>query len=120
MTLNINSSCFFFFLYIKRVYEVNLAIDRDIEEEYILWLEAHIPEVLIVDGFKHAVIYSREASDDPSVDRAFYTVQYSVESREALEAYFRFLFIILFCIPLVLFYFFPSYLIVFDIFIHSP
>ena len=66
------------------IYEVNLAVDRDVAPAYAAWLGPHIDEVLAVPGFVSAEWWAVE-DDAPSVR---WCVQYRVESRAALAAYF--------------------------------
>ena len=67
------------------IYEVNLVIQADIQQAYLSWLKAHIPEVLALDGFMGARCYEVE-TEGPELAL---TVHYSVETREHLETYFE-------------------------------
>lgn len=69
------------------IYEVNLTVDVDVAAAYAAWLAPHIAEVLAVPGFQTARWFEVEP-DDPSDGRRQWVVQYRVESREALQAYF--------------------------------
>jgi hypothetical protein len=66
------------------VYEVTLSIDREIVDEFDIWLEQHIREMLELPGFVSAETYEADA-DSP--DRVGRVVQYLLESEQALEAY---------------------------------
>jgi hypothetical protein len=66
------------------VYEVTLSIDRDIADEFDLWLEQHVREMLELPGFVSAETFRVDAE---SPDRAGRTVHYLMESEQALEAY---------------------------------
>lgn len=70
------------------VYEVNLAVDAEIAAAYRAWLEPHIAEVLAVPGFLSAEWWDVEDSDRQPGNRVRWCVQYRVDSREALHAYF--------------------------------
>ena len=78
------------------VYEVNLAVDADVADAYAAWLGPHIGEVLAVPGFVSAEWWVVEDAPPPSdadpgpaaPPRVRWSVQYRVESRGALRAYF--------------------------------
>ena len=77
------------------VYEVNLAVDADVADAYAAWLGPHIDEVLAVPGFVSAEWWDVEATPPPddatgsaAPPRVRWSVQYRVESREALQTYF--------------------------------
>lgn len=81
------------------IYEVNLAVDRGIEAEYLAWLREHVAEMLSLDGFDQGRTYRRHPSDDDGSSgtgegssgdgRVLFTVHYRVRSLDHLEAYFR-------------------------------
>ena len=68
------------------VYEVNLAVDLDVADDYAAWLGPHIDELLALDGFEGAewFVVEQEANDW----RVHWCIQYRVRDREALQAYF--------------------------------
>ncbi|HEX5765407.1 MAG TPA: DUF4286 family protein, partial [Woeseiaceae bacterium] len=68
----------------RPVYEVTLSIDRAVLDEFDAWLEQHIREMLELPGFISAETFETEAN---SPDRAGRSVQYLLESDDALEAY---------------------------------
>ena len=77
------------------VYEVNLAVDADVADDYAAWLGPHIDEVLAVPGFVSAEWWTVEGatsgegdSGEAAPPRVRWSVQYRVESREALQTYF--------------------------------
>ena len=78
------------------LYEVNLAVDREIADGYAAWLGPHIQEVLAVDGFTGAEWWEVEAEGaapeasgaGTSDGRAQWCVQYRLRDRAALQAYF--------------------------------
>ena len=69
------------------IYEVNLTVNSDVANEYRTWLQAHIEELLEIDGFHAAKLYQRD-SDEAGGDGECWTVHYFLESREALNNYF--------------------------------
>jgi hypothetical protein len=66
------------------VYEVTLSIDRDIVDEFDVWLERHVREMLELPGFVSADTFHVDAA---SPARAGRIVHYLMESEQALEAY---------------------------------
>ncbi|WP_058535343.1 DUF4286 family protein [Legionella saoudiensis] len=68
------------------IYEVNLAIDRDIYSQFQLWLKEHAKEMLQFPGFIKASILKPENESDS--DKEKLTVQYQLENRESLNVYF--------------------------------
>lgn len=68
------------------IYEVNLAVDPEVAGAYAAWLGPHIEEVLAVPGFVSAEWWDVEAVPG---GRVRWCVQYRVERREALQAYFE-------------------------------
>ncbi len=71
------------------VYEVNLSVDRDIEQEFLSWLGGHVERVLRFPGFMGARIYRRDPRDEgaPDEQRFHLTVHYELPDRAAYEAY---------------------------------
>ena len=67
-------------------YEVALTPDPEILREFDLWLEGHVAEMLRLPGFDSASIH---AAEDPATGRPERVVRYRLDSREALERYFR-------------------------------
>lgn len=54
-------------------------------------LKPHIKEIVAIDGFQKASLWRRKAQDEDAADdgRVWYTVHYYVESRDALQTYYR-------------------------------
>ena len=71
------------------VYEVNLAVDREIEADYRSWLDDHVRRILALPGFTGARLFRRDPSDEgrPDEGRVHLTVQYALADRAALAAY---------------------------------
>lgn len=67
------------------VYEVRAAVDPAIAAEYRAWLDAHIREILAIEGFTEAELLSEDSADGNTV----WIVRYHLDSREALETYLR-------------------------------
>ncbi|MEJ2521367.1 MAG: DUF4286 family protein [Gammaproteobacteria bacterium] len=67
-------------------YEVALAADPEIQQEFGLWLEGHVADMLALPGFESATIHR---AVDPATDRLEQVVRYRLSSRDALEDYLR-------------------------------
>lgn len=67
------------------VYEVRIAIDPAVREEYRAWLDGHVREILALPGFERAELYAEETDGGEPV----YVVRYHLASRAALEDYLR-------------------------------
>ncbi|HJU07918.1 MAG TPA: DUF4286 family protein [Rhodanobacteraceae bacterium] len=70
------------------VYVVDLAVDAAIAPEYLLWLRAHVREMLALPGFEGAHIFER-LEPPPTTDGKAYSVHYRLRDREAFESYLR-------------------------------
>ena len=68
------------------IYEVNLAIDKDIYSQFEIWLKKHAREMLQFPGFIHANILKPE--NEAVFNKEQLTVQYQLQNREALDSYF--------------------------------
>ena len=73
-------------------YNVTLTVDPKIENEWRnFMLEVHLPDVVRQPGFKSVTMQKVEllppAAAPTTADRPSYVMSYTVESREALEAY---------------------------------
>jgi quinol monooxygenase YgiN len=67
------------------IYEVNLDVERDIEDEFARWLGKHVAEMIALPGFVDAELTREEREAD---QQAAFSVRYRLESRTALERYF--------------------------------
>lgn len=65
------------------LYEVNLAVDRAIAEDYAAWLGPHIAGLLALDGFLSAEWFEADSDDE----RVHWCVQYRLRDRAALDTY---------------------------------
>ena len=74
------------------VYEVNLALDGAIADEYRDWLAAHVAQILRLPGFVDARILDVIESDVEPLARAgdiALCVHYTLRDQAALDAYLR-------------------------------
>lgn len=70
------------------VYEVDLAVDAAIADDYRAWLMAHVRELLALPGFVSARVF--EVRDPvPEGGRAGLCVQYVLRDAAALQGYLR-------------------------------
>jgi Domain of unknown function (DUF4286) len=67
------------------LYEVRIAVDRDIAVDYRSWLELHIQEILTLPGFEFAELLREEGS----TEREIFVTHYWLRDRDALEGYLR-------------------------------
>jgi quinol monooxygenase YgiN len=70
------------------VYEVNLFVRREIEAEYRAWLDAHVREIVALDGFHGAEVFERLEPGAADGELALCT-QYRLRDAAALAAYLR-------------------------------
>ena len=70
------------------VYEVNLAVQPAVVDEFRAWLHRHVDEMLDIDGFVGADI--REQTEPRHPEAAVtWSVRYYLESDAALDVYLR-------------------------------
>lgn len=70
------------------VYEVNLDLDADIADAYLVWLDEHIETMCALPGFVGASVYEVvEPPADPGRQRL--SVHYTLDDQAALDAYLR-------------------------------
>ena len=68
-------------------YELTIEVDPASEREWLDWYRrVHVFDVLKQPGFRRATFYRVETNTD---EWAKYVVSYEVESRQALETYFK-------------------------------
>ncbi len=67
------------------LYEVRITIDQSLTDEYRVWLDAHMHEIVALPGFEFAEML-REPAD---AGRAVFVCHYWLEGRDALEHYLR-------------------------------
>ena len=74
------------------IYEVNLAIDPVIAEDFARWLVPHIEEILALPGFETARCYTRDSPYEDDIEapaRVRWTVHYHLSHQAALDDYLR-------------------------------
>lgn len=69
------------------IYNVTINIDETLEEEWLIWIEKHIAEVLETGKFSAAKLTEVLAETDSG---RTYSVQYSANSRKELDEYYQF------------------------------
>lgn len=69
------------------IYEVNVFVQRDIEDSYRAWLAGHIKEILALPGFLGA--QSFDVQQDEISDSVAICVQYGLQSQAALNDYLQ-------------------------------
>jgi quinol monooxygenase YgiN len=67
------------------VYEVRVAVDPAIRDDYRAWIDGHVREILALPGFERAELYVEDADGGEPV----FVVRYHLVSRAALEDYLR-------------------------------
>lgn len=68
------------------VYQVNISIDREVEEDWVKWMKAdHIPDVMKTGFFETYQIRKAIATDEKYITR--YAIEYACRSLENYEAY---------------------------------
>jgi len=70
------------------IYEVNLAVDREIAVEYRSWLATHVQEMLALPGFTGARIMEAVQDQADAAETVFCT-QYELADQAALDNYLR-------------------------------
>ena len=70
------------------VYEVNLFLRREVDAAYRAWLDAHVREIVALDGFEGAEVFERREPAAAEGELALCT-QYRLRDAAALDAYLR-------------------------------
>ena len=65
-------------------YEVNIEVQKDIYEEYMAWLQAHIQKMLAIPGFEKADLSEKNARGKYQL-----VVLYQLASKDHLDQYFE-------------------------------
>lgn len=70
------------------VYEVNVDLDADIADAYLVWLDEHIETMCALPGFSGASVFEviEPAAD---VGRQRFSVHYTLDDQTALDVYLR-------------------------------
>jgi len=67
------------------IYNVTVGIDKDVEEEWVLWMkETHIPRVMNTGLFIDNKMYKVLTEDEGNIS---YSIQYFAESLDHIERY---------------------------------
>ncbi len=68
------------------LYNVTVAIDKEVEEEWVIWMKnIHIPEVMETNQFEEYKFFKVLNTDDPKASS--YSVQYFAESLKNIQLY---------------------------------
>ena len=70
----------------KIIYNVTINIDKSIHNKWLVWIKDHIPRVLATGKFKGAKL-TKVLVDDTETET--YSVQYTANSREDLNTYYK-------------------------------
>jgi hypothetical protein len=70
------------------IYNVTINIDESVHEEWLTWMETHIPEVLNTGRFLSAKL--TQVLVDEEMGGVTYSVQYTAATREDLDDYYTF------------------------------
>lgn len=70
------------------VYEVNLAVEAAVAEDFAAWLPGHVAELLALPGFLGADIFTVDEPAPPPGEVAL-SVRYRLRDRAALDGYLR-------------------------------
>ena len=69
------------------IYNVTINIDDSVHDEWLIWMESHIPEVLNTGKFISAKF--TEVLVEEEMGGKTYSVQYTANSKEDVEAYYK-------------------------------
>ena len=69
------------------IYNVTVNIDQSVHQEWLSWIENHIPEVLATGYFLSAKL--TEVLVEEEMGGTTYSVQYTAKTREDLDAYYE-------------------------------
>ena len=70
------------------IYNVTINIDESVHLEWLTWIETHIPEVLNTGKFTAAKL--TEVLVDEDMGGRTYSVQYSANTKEDIENYYKY------------------------------
>lgn len=71
------------------IYEVNIVLEPQIEEEYRAWLGLHVEAVLSHEGFIEADIFDVKDGREQDDGKVCLSVHYHLRSEKDLEDYLR-------------------------------
>jgi hypothetical protein len=70
------------------IYNVTINIDESVHEEWLTWMQTHITEVLNTGRFLSAKL--TQVLVDEEMGGVTYSIQYTAETREDLDDYYKF------------------------------
>lgn len=70
------------------IYNVTINIDESVHQEWLTWMETHIPEVLNTGRFLSAKL--TQVLVDEEMGGVTYSVQYTAATRKDLDDYYEF------------------------------
>ena len=68
------------------IYNVTISIDKSIQNDWLIWIKEHIPQVLATGKFIEAKLTKVLVEEE--MGGVTYSIQYRAKSREALESYY--------------------------------
>ena len=69
------------------IYNVTINIEKSVKQDWLRWMqEKHIPEMLATGKFSEAKLSQVMVEEDQGIT---YSVQYTTDSKETLEKYYR-------------------------------
>lgn len=69
------------------IYNVTINIDESVEQEWLTWMQTHIPEVLATGRFTSAKM--TQVLVEEEMGGKTYSIQYTAKSREDLDNYYK-------------------------------
>ncbi|WP_159949687.1 DUF4286 family protein [Polaribacter septentrionalilitoris] len=69
------------------IYNVTINIEEQLHKEWLTWMETHISDVLNTGKFTSAKL--TEVLVDQEIEGRTYSVQYTANTREDLDAYYK-------------------------------
>lgn len=70
------------------IYNVTLNVEQSVHKEWLVWIEAHINQVLETGRFTNARL--TEVLVEEEFGAKTYSVQYAAQTREDLDNYYQF------------------------------
>ena len=69
------------------IYNVTINVDQSIHDEWLIWINEHIPKVLATGKFSEAKLTKVLVNEE--LGGTTYSVQYRAKSREDLDNYYK-------------------------------
>ena len=69
------------------IYNVTINIDDSVHQEWLMWIQTHIPEVLNTGKFISAKL--TQVLVEEQMEGVTYSVQYTAKTREDLNTYYK-------------------------------